>query len=157
MASSKPIRLGRTYKHGMYRSSEYTSWGSMLERCYNERNHNFPKYGGAGITVCPRWKTSFVNFLSDMGLKPSPKHTLDRIDGTKNYEPSNCRWATPKEQANNRRDNKHFCFLGITHTISEWSEITGISYSILWKRSKKQWSAKRALLTPPDLRKSRHF
>ncbi len=141
--------------HGMCNSSEYQSWQSMLERCYNERNHNFPKYGGAGITVCDHWKTSFVNFLADMGLKPTPKHTIDRIDGKSGYCPENCRWATPLEQANNRQNNRRFCFLGITHSIREWSEITGISYSILWNRSKNQWSAQRALLTPPDLRKSR--
>lgn len=81
----------------------YRIWQAMKKRCYYEKNDNFYKYGGRGITVCDRWRYSFQNFAADMGDPPTVKHTLDRIDGTKGYAKENCRWATPKEQAANSK------------------------------------------------------
>lgn len=75
----------------------------MLRRCYNPNADNYKWYGGRGVQVCDRWRKSFMAFYKDMGSKPTQKHTLDRIDPYGNYEPSNCRWATPKQQANNTR------------------------------------------------------
>jgi hypothetical protein len=87
-------------------SPEYHSWVSMKQRCFNADGKNYNNYGGRGITVCERWTSSFENFLKDMGSKPSSDHSLDRMNVNGNYEPSNCKWATKKEQKDNQRS---FC------------------------------------------------
>ena len=99
--------LVRDY-HGGKGTTEYIAWKNMRKRCSSKSYVYYSHYGGRGIKVCDRWATSFPNFLEDMGKKPSPNHSLDRIDNDGNYEPSNCRWATKQEQSRNqglRSDN----------------------------------------------------
>ncbi len=93
-----------TTKHGKWGSRTWVSWNSARTRCRNPNTKDYPRYGGRGITFSPLWD-DFEVFFAEMGERP-PGHSLDRIDNSKGYEPGNCRWATAKEQANNRRDNR---------------------------------------------------
>lgn len=102
-----------SFKNGLFTKNDkekelmYARYKNMKRRCYNERNENYPNYGGRGVTVCDRWMEpngmGFVNFCEDMGPRPTEKHSIDRIDPYGNYEPTNCRWATPSEQSKNQR------------------------------------------------------
>jgi hypothetical protein len=98
--------------HGMSNTNAYRAWRTMISRCYNPNQGAYKNYGGRGIRVCQRWLDSFETFLEDMGPRPSPYHTLERVDNSGHYEPGNCRWATRADQARNRRDNRH-CSKGI--------------------------------------------
>lgn len=133
-------------KHGMYRTSEFRIWNTMLQRCTNQNNTAYKSYGGRGITVCDRWR-KFENFFSDMGPRPEGM-TLEREDNNKGYEPGNCKWATRLAQANNRRTNVLITFDGETKTASEWGRITGLGKEAVLRRIGSGWSVKKALTEP---------
>lgn len=144
--------------HGMAGTKVYFAWHSMIDRCLVSYSTNFKNHGGRGITVCPEWADSFSAFLRDMGLPPSKKHSLDRINNDGNYEPGNCRWATAKQQCRNRRGCKFLTFRGETKTLTEWSEIMGLHKDTVGCRiSRYGWTVERALTTPtgPNGRKER--
>ncbi len=111
-------------------TSEYRSWVNMLTRCRNVGNKSYLEYGARGITVCDRW-LDFENFISDMGLKPTIKHQIERIDNDGNYELSNCRWATCKEQCPNRRNTRKFTFNGEEMIMSDWARRFNVTDGML--------------------------
>lgn len=145
------LRAGQTkscgcvfIRHGMYGTPEYRAWVSMLGRCTNPSIRSYPNYGGRGIRVCPEWE-DFETFFAAMGRRPTSGHSLDRIDVNGNYEPANCRWATVKEQARNKRTSHVLSVGGESATISEWAERTGIGKGTIRERLRRGWSPERAI------------
>lgn len=135
--------------HGGKGTRLYTIWKSMKNRCENENEPSFVCYGARGIRVCEEWSCfdSFRDWAMSNGYRDDL--SIDRIDNDKGYYPDNCRWATLVEQANNKRNNHMLTFNGETHTMSQWAEITGISYQKLKDRINKcKWSIEKALTTP---------
>ena len=120
----------RFTKHGLssggYRRPMYKLWKSMKARCYNKNDTNYRHYGGRGISMCERWLESPLNLIEDMGERPSPNHSVDRINNDGNYEPSNCRWATADQQQSNKRSNKVLTYMGKKYTITQFSQAYGI-------------------------------
>ena len=121
----------------------------VLQRCENPNNYQYHNYGGRGITVCKEWKEDPLAFY-EWALRSGydDKLTIDRIDNDGNYEPSNCRWVTNKEQQNNRRDNVPITYCNETKNLWEWSIITGLPYANIRSRLKRGWSVEKALTTP---------
>ena len=140
--------------HGKARSREHITWKRIQQRCENPNTPQYPDYGGRGIRVCGRWrepKNGFLNFLADIGPRPSSKHSIDRIDVNGHYEPGNCRWATASEQARNKRNNRVLTYGGRTQCMMDWAEELGVSYRRLAYRISLGWTAEQAfadLVTP---------
>jgi hypothetical protein len=123
----------------------------MIQRCHNPKNKDFKNYGGRGIVVCDMWRESFEAFLLMVGKRPTPTHTIERIDSNGNYEPGNVRWATRTEQNRNTRSNVKLTIDGETKTVSEWSHDSRCSVSefTLYKRIARGWEdAKKIVFTP---------
>lgn len=133
--------------HGLASVPEYFVWSSMVGRCSNSSNARWHRYGGRGITVCPEWK-SFEGFYADMGPRPSPVHSVERRDNDSGYSKDNCFWATPKEQANNKSNNRLLTHLGETKTMTEWCETLGLSYGAVCHRKQRGWADEDALTKP---------
>lgn len=113
-------------KHGESTSPEYSVWRSMKQRCFNPKNPEYKNYGARGVTVCKEWFDSFDVFLSDMGYRPTPKHSLDRIDNNGNYESDNCRWATIKQQNSNKRQSVFINVFGEKLCLTEAANKYGV-------------------------------
>lgn len=138
--------VGCSPTKGCSRHPLFKTWGAMIRRCTNRSNDNYRFYGGKGIRVCARW-LDFDLFASDMGERPSSEHTLDRIDGEGNYCPENCRWATRKEQQQNKASVVKMEFNGRILCVSEWARVTGLGKA-LYARISRGWSVHDALTTP---------
>jgi hypothetical protein len=134
----------RNRRHGDTYSPTWTTWQAMLRRCYSKSSKDYPRYGAKGVRVCRRWR-HYENFLSDMGPRPVG-HTIDRFpDRDGNYEPGNCRWATPKQQSNNCRTNVRLTVHGESFTLTEWSRRLGLHRDTVRARIRRGWGAERAV------------
>jgi hypothetical protein len=147
------LARAKALRHGCSNDLTYSSWRAVKRRCLDESREQFPKYGGAGIAVCARWRDSFESFLSDMGQRPSRLHTIDRVDNSKGYEPGNCRWATKREQALNRRDTILVTVGEETLCIAEWSRRSGVTHGTILRRVHSGWDARRAVFEPATRRR----
>jgi len=138
--------IDMNFKHGAKHSSIYNIWRNMMARCYNPKNPAYKNYGDRGISVCKRWH-KFINFLSDMGPRPN-KLTLERKKNNNNYSPSNCRWATRKEQCNNYRRNVLLEYRGNIKNITQWAN----EFNVAPKRFRslllsRDWSIEKVAMT----------
>lgn len=141
----------RLQTHGRSKTPEHKTWLALRRRCNSPSDINYSRYGGRGIRVCERWMNSFENFLTDMGPRPSRQHSIDRLDVNGDYEPSNCTWSDPRQQARNKRNSLLVAHNGETLHINEWSERTGIRAGTLRERLLTlSWTPKRAFETPAD-------
>lgn len=142
-------RFHKKYENSIIGTKIYNTWNKMISRCYNPKNKKYYRYGERGISVCKEWKNDYNSFYSwcinngyRIGL------TLDRINNNGNYEPSNCRWATRKQQQRNMCRNKIVTYKNETHCLSEWCEILSLNYSAISSRLLRGWSIERVFETP---------
>ena len=155
----REVRSTSHFKHGHAAtiSREYNIWSGIKSRCLNPSALYFHRYGGRGISICSRWRESFSSFLEDMGRAPSDQHSIDRINNDGNYDPSNCRWATRKQQGRNTRKNRIVAINGKDMVFSEACEVYGIHWATAISRIKSGWSPEKAFMTPPNqLRLPKH-
>ena len=152
LVQARHLRSGRTKscgcrgKGGFTRDKTYNAWCAMRQRCTNPSAPTWANYGGRGITVAPEWD-DFNTFVRDVGVAPTPKHSLDRINSDGNYEPGNVRWANSRQQARNRRSTRLITFEGITQSIAAWADEKGIPRDTLRARL-QTWGVEKALTTP---------
>jgi hypothetical protein len=138
-------------RHGMDGTPIYRIWIDMRRRCHQPHRPDYHRYGGRGITVCERWRVSpggFENFLDDMGDRPSPKHTLERLKNEEGYSKQNCIWANKKQQGANMRTNRHVTVDGIKITVTQAAEKYGIHCATVFSRLNRGWNAERAVKEP---------
>ena len=137
-----------------HRDRLYTVWRTIKRRCYDPSYKDYPHYGGRHITMCKEWRDNFESFYQ-WALKTGyrPGLTVDRVCNTRGYNPGNCRWASRKQQANNRTTNTHLKMDGKSMTISQWAELTGIPDYAIIRRMERGGSVKKSLTTPLQSRK----
>lgn len=142
------LALERVTTHSRSRSPEYKTWMNIRSRCANCNTPYWDQYGGRGISVCKRWEQSFEAFLSDMGPRPSKRHSIDRIDVDGDYEPGNCRWALATVQARNTRRQRYVQWNGRRMTLAEAVESSSVTYNTVLYRLKRGWSLHDAITRP---------
>lgn len=156
VAYEKSLKNNKFYKHGLFKNKDYIRishiLNTMKKRCYNENCDSYKYYGKKGVIICEDWldkENGLMNFY-DWSMQNGYKEdlTIDRIDVNGNYEPSNCRWATYKEQANNKTNNHWITYNGETYTISQWAEKLKIKKSVLIDRLSRKWDVERAFNQP---------
>lgn len=138
------------YKHRGI-EPERKTYTNMIDRCYDERHKDYPKYGARGITVSQDWLDNFEHFYRDMGKRPPGRrygYSIDRIDNDGNYEKGNCRWATPTEQNSNKRNSRYLTINNITQTIAAWDRALGFGKGTLRSRIRRGMSPENACVTP---------
>jgi hypothetical protein len=144
-----PKTNGVYVKHGYAHTRIDHIYKSMIDRCENPKNYGYHKYGGRGIRVCEEWKRNKIAFFEWAFANGYAENlTIDRKDNSKGYSPENCRWITYQEQNNNRRSNHYETIDGVTHTVAEWSRISGIKAGTIQQRLYKGWSPKDAVFKP---------
>lgn len=138
--------------HGMAKTPTYSIWQHIRQRCLNPTADDYELYGGRGIKICEAWN-DFATFYADMGERPKGM-SIERIDNNGDYTPENCKWATPREQASNRRTNRRISIGGETKTLTEWRNHYGIRDETVRFRLKRGWPIERALSEPVNLHHS---
>ncbi len=143
---TKKLPVDSRVKHGMSKQPMYKLWLNVKDRCNNPKNPYFHNYGGRGIKMAPELEADFGAFLAAVGPRPSPAHSLDRIDNDLGYAPGNLRWATKKEQANNMRKSVFVEFEGKRLTVQQWADSLGVARSVLhYRLFQAKWPLERAL------------
>lgn len=127
-------------RSGKSRTPEYMAWINIRRRCYDKSCAYYPKYGGRGIEMHAPWIHSFAEFYAYVGDRPSPAHSIDRIDNNGHYAPGNVRWATRSQQCRNRRSSRWLTMDGVTRTMVEWAEHLGIPYAVMKSRIRHGWT-----------------
>lgn len=130
---------------GLSKHPLYSTWLNIKSRCYRPTCREYKYYGKRGIEMHPSWIHSFSTFIDDMGPKPTPLHSVERLDNSGNYEPGNCIWATHTTQANNRRSNRLITYKGQTRTMTQWSRIINVKVATIWYRLEHEWPIERVL------------
>lgn len=144
--TGKIVDSNRSHQDGT-KTKEYQCWHDIIQRCTNPNNKNYHRYGGRGIQLCEKWE-DFDSFLTDMGLAPAGRYSIDRIDNNKGYSIENCRWTTPKVQANNTSHNRLIEFKGQTKTLAQWADTLGCkSHVLLHRLNSYGWDLEKTLTT----------
>ena len=156
VSAGKNKGLTRNVKHGetrrRKRSPEFETWSSIKQRCHNQNYHGYRLYGGRGIRVALEWRNDFTAFLAHIGRRPSLKHSIDRIDNARGYEPGNVRWATRIMQARNRRTNRVIEVNGVRRVLAEWAEVTGLKGKTIEARLRREWTPEASMVPLPKVK-----
>lgn len=152
---AEKIAAGLNKPHGLHNTPTYNTWRGMIDRCYQPSHTSYARYGGKGIKVCDRWLESVHAFISDMGER-APGMTIERRDSSKDYYPENCRWATQREQNNNKSDTRFITWQGRTQHMTAWAAELGMSPAALHYRLTKMKLPIDVAFTTPVSRKNKH-